>query len=159
MVQAGLEELPHLVREFVPLVRLREVQVSMAEAVPQAPPFLQVVPMVVQPFLELSVQMAEWRVLYLLSVVLLVALVFQGVQVLGVLVVQVFLGEQILVVLVFRGALTLAARVVQGALFLGGLEVHLSLELAVLWLDLDRLVVPKIPGVLEVLEAVQTLFF
>ena len=45
-------------REFVPLVRLRGVQVSMGVGVPQAPPFLQVVPigllvlMVVQPFLE-----------------------------------------------------------------------------------------------------------
>ena len=84
MVQAGLEELPHLVREFVPLVRLREVQVSMAEAVPQAPPFLQAVPigllvlMVVQPFLEPVVQylgaaapgffqLVESPVLYLLK--------------------------------------------------------------------------------------------
>ena len=71
--------------------------------------------------------------IWYLLVVLLVALVFQGVQVLGA---QVFLGEQILVVLVFRGVLALVARVFRGALFLGGLEVPLFLELAALWLDL-----------------------
>jgi len=122
--------------------------------------------MVVQTFLEPAVhylgavvpgffQLAASPVLYLLLVVLLVALVFQGVQVLGA---QVFLGEQILVVLVFRGVLALAAlvaRVFRGALFLGGLEVPLFLELAALWLDLDRLVVLKIPGVLEVPEVLE----
>ena len=66
----------------MPLVRLRGVQVSMAGVVPQAPPFLQAVPigvlMVVQPFLEPVVQylgvevlglfqLAESRVLYLLK--------------------------------------------------------------------------------------------
>ena len=68
----------------MPLVRLRGVQVSMVGEVPQAPPFLQVVPigllvlMVVQPFLEPVVQylgvevlglfqLAESRVLYLLK--------------------------------------------------------------------------------------------
>jgi len=168
--QAGLEELPHLVREFVPRVRMREVQVSKAGG-DQAPPFLQAVqiglvvlavPMVVQPFLEPVVlrlgaavpglfQMAALPVLYLLEVVLL-----------GLLVALVFPGEQILAALVVRGVLALAARLFRGALFLGDLEVPLFLELAGLWLDLDRLVVLKIPGVPEVLEAGQTcclLFF
>ena len=65
-------------REFVPLVRLRGVQVSMVVGILQAPPFLQVL-MVVQPFLELVVQylgavvppgffqLVESRVLYLLK--------------------------------------------------------------------------------------------
>lgn len=124
-------------REFVPLVQMREVQVSLAGG-DQASPFLQVVqtrlvvlavPMVVQPFLEPAVlrlgaavpglfQMVALPVLYLLEVVLLgllVALVFQGVRLLRVL---VFLGEQILVALVFRGVLALAALVFRGARFL-----------------------------------------
>ena len=74
-------------REFEPLVRMREVQVSMAGGVPKAPPFLQAVliglvvlavPMVVLPFLEPAVlrlgaavpglfQMAALPVLYLLE--------------------------------------------------------------------------------------------
>ena len=71
--------------------------------------------------------------IWYLSVVLLVALVFRGVQLLRV---QVFLGEQILVVLVLWGVLALAARVFRGALLLRVLEVPLLLELAGLWLDL-----------------------
>ena len=76
--------------------------------------------------------------IWYLSVVLLVALVFRGVQLLRVLGLgaQVFLGEQILVVLVLRVVLSLVARVFRGSLFLGGLEVPLFLELAGLWLDL-----------------------
>ena len=76
--------------------------------------------------------------IWYLSVVLLVARVFRGVQLLRVLGLgaQVFLGEQILVDLVLRGVLALVARVFQGALFLGGLVVPLFLELAGLWLDL-----------------------
>ena len=76
--------------------------------------------------------------IWYLSVVLLVALVFRGVHLLRVLGAgaQVFLGEQILVVLVLRGVLPLTAQVFRGALFLGGLEVPLFLELVGLWLDL-----------------------
>jgi len=179
--QAGLEELPHLVREFVPLVRMREVQVSKAGG-DQAPPFLQAVriglvvlavPMVVQPFLEPVVlrlgaavpglfQMAALPVLYNLFLMVAVLLYLLEVVLLGLLVALVFPGEQILAALVVRGVLVLAARLFRGALFLGGLEVPLFLELAGLWLDLDRLVVLKILGVPEVLVAVQTcclLFF
>ena len=72
-------------------------------------------------------------ILYL-SVVLLGAQVFQEVEDQGVLVAQVFLGEQILVLRGVLPLMPLGARVVRGALFLGGLE--LFLELAGLWLDL-----------------------
>lgn len=184
--QAGLGELPHLVQEFVPLVLMREVQVSKAGGDRWAPPFLQAVQiglvplvvlgvqMVVQPFLEPEVLLLGAVVpglylraalldlynlflmvvlLYLLEVVLLGLLVAQGLRVL------VFRREQILAALVFRGVMALAVRLFREALFLGVLEVPLFLELAYLWLDLDRPVVLKIPGVPEDLEAVQTCFF
>jgi hypothetical protein len=144
----------------------------MAGGVQLSPPFLQVVPiglvvlMVVQPFLEPVVQilgaevpgffqLAQSPVLYLRSVVLLgaQALVFRGVQVLGV---RVYLGEQTRVVLVFRGVLPLTVQgVLEAQALWGDLEVPLFLEFADLWLDLD--LVLKIPGVPEVLEAGQTL--
>lgn len=181
--QAGLGELPHLVQEFVPLVLMWEVQVSKAGGDRWAPPFLQAVEiglvplvvlgvqMVVQPFLEPEVLLLGAVVpglylraalldlynlflmvvlLYLLEVVLLGLLVAQGLRVL------VFRREQILAALVFRGVMALAVRLFREALFLGVLEVPLFLVLAYLWLDLDRPVVLKIPGVPEVLEAVQT---
>lgn len=187
--QAGLGELPHLVQEFVPLVLMREVQVSKAGGDRWAPPFLQAVQiglvplvvlgvqMVVQPFLEPEVLLLGAVVpglylraalldlynlflmvvlLYLLKVVLLGLLVAQGLRVLEAL---VFPGEQILAALVFREVMALAARLFRGALFLGVLEVLLFLELAYLWLDLDRPVVLKIPGVPEALEVVQTCLF
>ena len=75
--------------------------------------------------------------IWYLSVVLLgaQALVFRGVQVLGV---RVYLGEQTRVVLVFRGVLPLTVQgVLEARALWGDLEVPLFLELADLWLDLQ----------------------
>ena len=73
--------------------------------------------------------------IWYLSVMLLVALVFQGEQVLGA---QVYLGEQNLGGLVFRGVLPLTVQgVLEARALWGDLEVPLFLELADLWLDLQ----------------------